>query len=165
MFHLLLFLFTLSLSLNSRDSRELELGSWSLVETKSKPALQPTLQPTTKFLLREALSRIAPERMWEGTKSIPAGAVFLGGFWRIIKVTKNKKGRPESCTLVIDDSYNVIIEGAKDKKPLCEAKLGYELWRLADAIICILVFPEEAKKMLEEMSRQEWEMSRQEWEI
>lgn len=73
-------------------------------------------------------------------------------------MNKNKKGRPESCTLVIDDFYNVIIEGAKDKNSLCEAKLGYELWRLADAIICILVFPEEAKKMLEALSRQEWEI-------
>jgi hypothetical protein len=108
--------------------------------------------PSPKFLLSEAFSRVARERIWDGSKSIPAGAVFLGGFWRIIKVAKDKNGRPMSCTLVIEEtssSYNVFIEGAKDRSPIKEPSLGYELWRLADALICVLVFPEEAKKMLD----------------
>ena len=80
--------------------------------------------------------------------------MFLGGHWRIIKVSKDKNGRPQSCTLVIDDSYNVFIEGAKDRSPIREPLLGYELWRLADAIICTLVFPEETKKMREAVARE-----------
>jgi hypothetical protein len=128
-------------------TRDSQGGSWSLVSTSNARS--------QKSWLQEAASRITPDRIQRGPKSIPAGAVFLGGFWRIIKVTKDKNGRPHNCSLVIDDNYNVIIEGSRDPSPLREPKLGYEFWKLADALICTLVYPEETKKMLAAMPKQD----------
>jgi hypothetical protein len=60
----------------------------------------------------------------------------------MVKVKKDKQGRPVSCSLEFDDQGNVRILGSRDSRPILERT------EIVDAIITCLVYPEQAARML-----------------
>ena len=95
----------------------------------------------SKSLLLEALSRIKSRGQGNGQ-----AVIFIGGHDRFVRIKKDARGRPVDCSLFIDKDFNVFIAGSRDHRPIVEA-LPYETWKLADAIMTCLVYPEQVKQI------------------